>query len=98
MGSEVCPGCGAGIDTITPFAWWGDGVETRFACGSCKAKSGFTQSDRCRIAALSEELERVKADMQDLSATCSGHYQVLGGWVVRRIKALIPDSEPKEPT
>ena len=54
MGSEVCPKCKVGVEAVTPFAWKGDGVETRFLCGSCESNSGFAQSDRCRIAALTE--------------------------------------------
>lgn len=63
-----CPGCGAGIEAITPFAWKGDGVETRFLCGSCSAKDGFTRSDRCTIADQAREIKQLRAENAKLRA------------------------------
>lgn len=60
---ETCKECGAAVEVVTPFAWKGDGVETRFTCGSCWARSGFTQSDRCKLGAKDSEILTLKAQV-----------------------------------
>jgi len=103
MGSEVCPGCGAEFDAVCPVRYIAEGVTRNcevFRCGSyfvtIDGERQLNQVQDCsfadrdaRIAALSEELERVKAGMQQLAIACVDPCQVSGDWIASQIERLL---------